>query len=337
MYFLHKTKYVLPALGLCFLFSCKSSPTDDAPVSPDAAPGAAGVPQSLLTFNADSAYENVARQVGFGPRVPGSQSQRDCAAWLETTLRRHCDTVVVQSVSVKAGDGKMLPCINLVGSFNPNAPQRYLLLAHWDTRPWADMDTKDKDKPIDGADDGGSGVGVLLEIARQLAQTPLPASVGVDILLVDVEDYGKTEWGDDSYGLGTQYWARTPHVPGYRAAGGILLDMVGAQGARFPMEQTSRMYAQALQEKIWQTANTAGFSSYFSYELSTGGVTDDHTFVNEIAKIPTIDIIHLTRTTATGFPAHWHTHNDAMPVIDRGPLGAVGNTVLAFLRQLQPG
>lgn len=336
MSFLVKKNNLVPVLGLCFLFSCKSAPTDDTPATPESPAASAAVPQSLLTFSADSAYENIARQVSFGPRVPGTKGQRDCAAWLEASLRRHCDTVIVQSVSVKGGDGKMLPCINLVGSFNPAAQQRYLLLAHWDTRPWADMDTKEKDKPIDGADDGGSGVGVLLEIARQLKQTPLPANVGVDILLVDVEDYGKSEWGDDSYGLGTQYWARNPHVPGYRAEGGILLDMVGAQGARFPMEQTSRMYAQPLQDKIWQTANAAGYSSYFSYEMSAGGVTDDHTFVNEIAKIPTIDIIHLTRATPSGFPAHWHTHNDAMPVIDRGPLGAVGNTVLAFLRQLQP-
>lgn len=330
-----KKNFLLAALGACFLFSCKSSGTDETPATPET-PAAAGVPASLLTFNADSAYENVARQVGFGPRVPGTKGQRECAAWLEASLRRHCDTVVVQTASVKAGDGKMLPCINLVGSFNPAAQRRYLLLAHWDTRPWADMDSKDKDKPIDGADDGGSGVGVLLEIARQLRQTPLPADVGVDILLVDVEDYGKSEWGDDSYGLGTQYWARNPHVAGYRAEGGILLDMVGAQGARFPMEQTSRMYAQSLQEKVWQTANAAGYSSYFSYELSAGGVTDDHTFVNEIAKISTIDIIHLTRATPSGFPAHWHTHKDALPVIDRSTLGAVGNTVLAFLRQLQP-
>ncbi len=335
MRFFQKKAAVLSALGLCFLISCKSSEPEDTSHVPENAP-TAGIPASLLTFNADSAYAFVERQVGFGPRVPGSKSQRDCAAWLEGMLRRDCDTVVVQSVSVKAGDGKMLPCINLVGSFHRAAQRRYLLLAHWDSRPWADMDTRDKDKPIDGADDGASGVGVLLELARQLKQTPLPADVGVDILLVDVEDYGKTEWGDDSYGLGTQYWARHPHVAGYRAEGGILLDMVGARGARFPMEQTSRMYAQSLQEKVWQTANAAGFSSYFSYEMSAGGVTDDHTFVNEIAKIPTIDIIHLTRATPSGFPAHWHTHKDAMPVIDRSTLGAVGNTVLAFLRQLQP-
>lgn len=335
MILISKKALLLSAMSLCFLISCKSSETKEEVLAEAPAPKAE-VSAAQLTFNADSAYAYVEKQVAFGPRVPGSKGQRDCAAWMEALLRRNCDTVVVQSASVKAGDGKMLPCINLIGSFNPTAQRRYLLLAHWDTRPWADMDTEGRDKPIDGADDGASGVGVLLEIARQLKETPLPANLGVDILLVDVEDYGKTEWGEDSYCLGTQYWANHPHVAGYRAEGGILLDMVGAQGARFPMEQVSRMYAQSLQEKVWQTAHAAGYGSYFTYELSAGGVTDDHTFVNEMAKIPTIDIIHLTRATPTGFPAHWHTHKDGMAVIDRGTLGAVGNTVLAFLRQLQP-
>lgn len=174
MTFVSKKAFLLSALSLCLLASCKSSETEDENQIPENTP-AVGVPASLLTFNADSAYAYVERQVAFGPRVPGSKSQRECAAWMEGMLRRNCDTVVVQSVSVKGGDGKMLPCINLVGSFNPLAQRRYLLLAHWDSRPWADMDTKDKDKPIDGADDGGSGVGVLLEIARQLKQSPLPA------------------------------------------------------------------------------------------------------------------------------------------------------------------
>ncbi len=326
-------KFWLPLFGLCLFAGCKPANTEDVAHTQDTVTAAPAIPASALSFNADTAYNYVARQVAFGPRTPGSKAQKDCAAWMEALLRQTCDTVVVQNVSVKGGDNKMLPCINLVGIFHPQAKRRYLLLAHWDSRLWADMDTKDKDKPIDAADDGGSGVGVLLEIARQLKASPLPADLGVDILLVDVEDYGKNEWGEDSYGLGTQYWAKNPHVAGYTAEGGILLDMVGEAGARFPMEQSSRMYAQALLEKLWQTANAAGFSSFFFYEESAGSVTDDHTFVNKIAGVPTIDIIHLTRATPSGFPPHWHTHGDNMSVIDRATLGAVGNTLLAFLRQ----
>lgn len=250
---------------------------------------------------------------------------------MQQRLKEFCDTVYVQNVQVKAGDGKMLPCINLIGAINPNAKRRILLLAHWDTRPWADMDSKDKDKAILGADDGASGVGVLLELARQIKSKQLPADLGIDILLTDVEDYGKTEWGDDSYALGTQYWARNPHVPGYKAEFGILLDMVGGRNARFPLEGVSTKYAGDVQQRVWQAANTAGFSSHFPFIAGTD-ITDDHVFVNVIAKIPTIDIINLNMNSSTSaFAEHWHTHNDNMSVIDKTTLEAVGETLLQVI------
>lgn len=283
-------------------------------------------------FNPDSAYAYIQSQVDFGPRVPGTKGQKDCAAWLRQKLNEFCDTVYIQDVTVKAGDGTKLPCINLVGSVNPGATRRILLLAHWDTRPWADQDVNNQDKPIDGADDGASGVGVLLEVARQIKAQPLPSDLGIDILFTDVEDYGKTEWGDDSYALGTQYWANAPHVPGYKAEFGILLDMVGSRNARFPLEGQSARYALRVQQMVWQAANTAGFSSYFPF-VRGNDITDDHVFVNEIMKIPTIDIINLTDNTLTSFGAHWHTHHDNMSVIDKNTLEAVGETVLQVIYQ----
>jgi hypothetical protein len=284
-------------------------------------------------FNADSAYAYVAKQVAFGPRVPGTKAQEQCAAWMAAELRRHCDTVFIQRTSVKGGDGSQQRCINLIGAINPAATRRVLLLAHWDSRPWADRDVKDTDKPVDGADDGASGVGVLLEMARMIKTKPLPAGFGIDILFTDVEDYGKEEWGEDSYGLGTQYWSANPHVPGYRAAYGILLDMVGGRGARFPREDFSTQYAPDVQQRLWQTANRVGYSAYFPFDAG-GAITDDHVFVNRIARIPTIDVIHLT-STGTGFPAHWHTHADNMSVIDRATLKAVGQSVLQMLYEEQ--
>lgn len=284
-------------------------------------------------FNPDSAYAYIAKQVSFGPRIPGSEGQRACANWMKEMLRAYCDTVYVQDVSVRGGDGKMLPCINLIGSINPNAGRRILLLAHWDTRPWADNDVKDQDKPIPGADDGGSGVGVLLEVARQIRSKPLPEDLGIDILFTDVEDYGKGEWGTNSYALGTQYWARNPHIPGYKASFGILLDMVGARNARFPLEGISTQYAGDIQQKVWQSANTAGFSSYFPF-VAAGEITDDHYFVNTIAKIPTIDIINLQTGMGSGFAPHWHTHNDDMSVIDKNTLEAVGETLLQVIYEM---
>jgi hypothetical protein len=249
---------------------------------------------------------------------------------MQQKLQAFCDTVYVQNTSVKAGDGKMLPCINLIGSINPLASKRILLLAHWDSRPWADMDVKDQGKAILAADDGGSGVAVLIELARQIQNKPLPQDLGIDILLTDVEDYGKSEWGDDSYALGTQHWARNPHVPGYTASFGILLDMVGARNARFPLEGLSSQFASGVQQTVWKAAGTAGYSSYFPFEKGAG-ITDDHVFVNEIIKIPTIDIINLTPNSEKSFATHWHTHDDNMSIIDKNTLKAVGETLLQVI------
>jgi Zn-dependent M28 family amino/carboxypeptidase len=246
---------------------------------------------------------------------------------MEGMLKNTCDTVYRQEVKVKGGDGKSMPCINLIGVINPGAAQRILFLTHWDSRPWADQDTKDKDKPVMAADDGGSGVGVLLEVARQLKARGLPASLGIDILFTDVEDYGKSEWGEDSYCLGTQYWASHPHVAGYKARFGVLLDMVGAHGAQFPMERFSTQYAGDVQQKVWQAAANAGYSSYFPY-AQAASITDDHLPVNKIAGIKTIDIINLTTDPENPFAAHWHTHADVMDIIDKSTLKAVGQTLL---------
>ena len=326
-----KHSYIL-ACCTAILLAIASCKDDDSESNADTTDTASAAPAvQTPAFNADTAYQYVAAQVAFGPRVPGTSAQKSCAAWMETRLRAFCDTVYRQSTTVTGGDKKSLPCINLVGAINPAAQRRILLLAHWDSRPWADEDTKDQDKPILAADDGASGVAVLLELARALKGQPLPENLGVDILFIDVEDYGRTEWGEDSYCLGTQYWARNPHVPGYHADYGILLDMVGARAARFPMEQSSSRYAPDVQQRVWQAASTAGYSSYFPAVHSRNGVTDDHVYVNELARIPTIDIIHLTDATRSNFPAHWHTHGDNMSVIDKNTLQAVGQTLLQVL------
>lgn len=292
-------------------------------------------PVSVPSFDADSAYSHVAKQVAFGPRTPGSKAQAECAKWMERKLIEVCDTVYKQEVHVTGGDGKSLPCINLIGTIHPTATKRILFLTHWDSRPWADQDTKDTDKPILAADDGGSGVGVLLEIARQIKAHGLPDNIGIDILFTDVEDYGQTKWGEESYCLGTQYWAQHPHVAGYKAEFGVLLDMVGARGAQFPLEGISAQVAGDVQQKIWQAASNAGYSSYFQY-LRGIEVTDDHVPVNKIAGIRTIDIINLNQDPEKPFPTHWHTHTDAMDIIDKATLKAVGQTLLqAIYEQAQ--
>lgn len=323
-----KTHYLLTTLLLSTLIfpSCKDGEQKkDEPAATQPA-----VQVKTPPFEADSAYSSIATQVAFGPRTPGSDAQKKCAAWMEEQLKQTCDTVYIQKVNVTGGDKKELPCINLIGSINPTATKRILFLTHWDSRPWADQDTKDKDKPILAADDGGSGVGVLIEVARQVKKMGLSPQVGIDILFTDVEDYGKDVWGENSFCLGTQYWATHPHIAGYKADFGILLDMVGARGAQFPLEALSRQYADGVQQMVWQAAGHAGFSSYFPYTAGPG-VTDDHGPVNELTGIKTIDIINLTTDPQNPFAPHWHTHSDNMQIIDKGTLKAVGQTLLQVI------
>ncbi len=279
-------------------------------------------------FDADAAYAYVEEQLAFGPRVPGTPAQAKCANWLKTELELSADKVYVQEDRViLPGKNKELPMFNVIGSFNPSAKNRVLLCAHWDTRPVADQDDERKDEPIPGANDGGSGTAVLLEIAKQLKAKPVK-QIGVDIVLFDVEDYGDSGVAD-SYCLGSQYWSRNPHIPGYKANFGILLDMVGAKGSVFLQEANSISYARNIVKDVWNIGHALGYSSFFLKER-TGAVTDDHLYVNRIAKIPTIDIIQYDPNIfSKGFGDYWHTHEDDISIIDRTTLKVVGETVLA--------
>ncbi|GIV33435.1 MAG: glutamine cyclotransferase [Chitinophagales bacterium] len=303
-------------------------------------------PQYVLVntpdFNADSAYFYLARQVAFGPRVPNTPAHIACGNWLDSMLRSFADTVYLQTGQVKAFDGTLLHFKNIIAAFNPQNPHRVLLAAHWDTRPFADQDpdVSKRNQPIDGANDGASGVAVLLEIARQLKKQPV--QVGVDIILFDVEDYGQPEnsnypYMPDSYCLGSQYWAKNPHVPGYRARFGILLDMVGAKGSVFPMEQYSLRFAPSLVRRVWNNAALLGYSSYFSFTKSSQPVIDDHYYINTMASIPTINIIYLENGQQHAFGSFWHTHRDNMDIIDKEVLRAVGQTVLQTVYQEDAG
>ncbi len=286
-------------------------------------------------FDADSAYGFVYNQVDFGPRVPNTKAHADCGVYLTSTLQRFADTVLLQEYRVKAYDGTMLHGKNIIGVFNPLKKVRILLAAHWDSRPYADHDPdpENRRKPIDGANDGASGVGVLLEIARQL-QLKRP-DIGVDIILFDVEDYGAPQDSEASYSgefwcLGSQYWAKNQHIRNYSARYGILLDMVGGENAVFTHEGTSRYYAPDILSHVWSIAEQLGYGSNFR-RIETPPITDDHLYVNQIARIPMIDIIEYSNTTSTGFNQYWHTLNDNISNIDKNTLQKVGKVVLATL------
>jgi len=282
-------------------------------------------------FNADSAYQFVADQVAFGPRVPGTTAHAECAQWLAGKLQQYGAQVTNQKFRSKTYDGVMRDGVNIIGAFNPDADKRILLMSHWDSRPFADYDkdNTNHNTPIDGANDGASGVGVLLELARQF-QIKNPG-VGVDIVLFDLEDWGPPTqldiYKDEYWGLGSQYWSKNPHVFDYRASFGILLDMVGAKDAYFSKEYFSMQYAGFIVDKVWDMARQIGYGSQFVDEKGTP-INDDHVFVNKYANIPSIDIIHLDTSSSNGtFFDHWHTVGDNMDQIDKTSLRIVGEVV----------
>ncbi len=287
-------------------------------------------------FNADSAYYFVEKQLSFGPRVPETEAHTECAAWLVSTLEGYASKVKVQEFKARIYDNRILNGTNIIASFNPEFQKRIFLSSHWDSRPFADHDADPSkhNTPIDGANDGASGTGILLEIARQLSlQNP---KIGVDIVLFDLEDFGppqdnQTNQATETWGLGSQYWANNPHTFGYSANYGILLDMVGAADAVFPKEGFSMYYAPDIVEKVWSIARSIGYEDYFPDE-NGGYITDDHYFVNTIAAIPTINIIHLDNNSVNGsFYDHWHTINDNLGQIDPATLKIVGQTVLTVI------
>ncbi|MBN1340053.1 MAG: M28 family peptidase [Bacteroidales bacterium] len=284
-------------------------------------------------FDADSAYHFVEKQVAFGPRVPGSQAHENCRIYLTAKLSDYADKAIVQPFKARVFNGTIMNGYNIIGSFDTLNTKRILLCAHWDSRPFADYDPDPEkhNQAIDGANDGASGVGVLLEAARQFKiRKP---GIGVDIIFFDLEDYGEPS-GDqfsgkpDTWGLGSQYWSRNPHKPGYTARFGMLLDMVGNEEATFLMEGFSMEYAPKIVRKVWTIAGRIGFSNYFLFK-DGGYITDDHYYINKITGIPTINIIHLTDKSPNGsFFNEWHTISDNMAVIDRKTLQVVGLTVL---------
>lgn len=317
-------------LSIVVLAACGNTPKKSAPAVVEAA---AIVP----VFNADSAYSFVAAQVAFGPRVPNTAAHKACGDYLESKLRACGADVVTQNVTLTAYNGDKLQARNIVAQFQPQNKKRVMLCAHWDSRPWADSDPDKSNhyKPILGANDGGSGVGVLLEIARHLSSAP-PA-VGIDIILFDAEDYGRHEnepyngaGMDHSWALGSQYWSRFPHKENYNARYGILLDIVGAPSSTFYRESISDYYAPAVVDKVWAQAAKEGYAAYFVNEEG-GMISDDHLYVNSFLGLPCIDIINCDRNSPNGFGPHHHTVKDDMGWIDPATLKAVGQTVMAVI------
>ena len=321
------TRFLTLIFSGVLLLGCNGTTTSSQSVQP--------IAKQTPTFLADSAYQYIRQQLDFGPRVPGSEAQQSCAQWLKGELERHGAQVTMMQSEVTAYDGTRLPCYNLIGSFNPDSRQRILLMSHWDSRHVSDEDPDPakRHQPVPAANDGASGVAVLLEIARLAGQQQ--PRLGIDIFLTDAEDYGAPDdWAgkhDEKYwGLGTQEWCRKPHVTDYRANYAILLDMVGAEDATFYREYFSEQYAKDVVDLVWTTAARLGYNSLFINQ-SGAAITDDHVFVNRMRHIPTIDIID-TRVTGQGtFYPHWHTTEDTLDKISTETLQKVGNVLIQLL------
>jgi len=287
-------------------------------------------------FNRDSAYLFTQQQVDFGPRVPNTKAHTACKDWYVKKFKSYGAEVIEQNFQVKSFKNKTLNSTNVIAQFNPENSHRVVLAAHWDTRHHADQDKneKKKDDPILGADDGASGVGMLLEIARQIQINGI--DLGVDIVLFDAEDQGTNGGKETTWCLGSQYWSRHLHRSPYKPKFGILLDMAGAKNARFTKDEVSMKHASKVMNKVWKIAKDRGYGNHFIDEPG-GPLIDDHKFVNEIARIPMIDIINRPQGSRTGFGHYWHTHDDNMNVINKNTLRAVGQTVLAVIYKESAG
>ena len=295
-------------------------------------------------FCSDSAYAYIEKQMSFGPRVPNGKGHTDCCVWLIEKLRELGAEVELQKGYKPDYRGNNQQIYNVIGHFytseNASRP-RILLGAHYDTRPWCDEEEEYSDRfyNVPGANDGASGVGVLLEVARQLGLKANGEGLkaNVDIIFFDCEDMGTPRFylgqeREDTWCLGSQLWATNyaNEEESVKYQFGIILDMVGAPNASFPREMYSTQYASNYQQRIWRSAEQLGYGAMFNNQQSYP-ITDDHYYVNYIAGIPCVDIIHYDIRNATGFPEWWHTRNDDMSNISKQTLQAVGEVVMSQL------
>ena len=336
----------LKSLAACCLFLCAAI----LACNPDNSTGKAETPPTeeqvlIPVFNRDSAYAHVVTQLEFGPRNPGSSGILSCRDWMVSKLEAYGSEVIRQKFTATLHGGEKFPSENIIAQFNPENRTRIILAAHYDTRAIAeeDPDPERQNDPIPGADDGASGVAVLIEIARLLKEEPI--GLGVDLVFFDAEDQGTRHSDDDpdntSWCIGAQYWSANLHRKNYKPRFGILLDMVGAQGAFFNKENLDRIHPHAreihqLYSRVWNLAAAMGKGRYFQ-NRTIAGIIDDHYYVNKIAGIPMIDIISKPPSASEGFGPHWHTHGDDLSIIDKNTLGAVGQVITAVVYRTAGG
>ena len=280
---------------------------------------------AVREFDGSVALSYAQRQVGFGPRVPGTAAHRAMGAWLAAELAARADTVEVQAWRHKTAKGATLELRNFFARFKPAATDRVLFVAHWDTRPVADRDPNlgRQRLPIDGANDGASGVAVLLGVADALkARAP---AMGVDLLFVDGEDYGDFSDSTESL-IGAWYFAA--HKPaGYQPLFAVVFDMVGDKDLQIYYESSSQSFAPEVVQRVWRTAERLGYGSTFIHGVRHP-LTDDHIPLQRVG-IHAIDVIDFDYGPNN---AYWHTGEDTIDKISAQSLAIVGNVAIALVR-----
>ncbi|MFI5235953.1 MAG: M28 family peptidase [Gemmatimonadales bacterium] len=277
-------------------------------------------------FDGAQAMRYVQRQLAFGPRIPGTAGHDAMALWLDSLLKTRADSVIVQSWMHSPRSGPPVRMQNFLARFNPAATHRVLFLAHWDTRPRSDgPNSKDPAAPVPGADDGASGVAVLLGMAD--AMKKVPASTGVDLLFVDGEDFGDFEVpGRPDVLVGARYYA--DHLPaGPMPAWAVLFDMVGDKNLALNPEGYSVSAAPELVERVWGMARTLGHGDVFP-AAAIGPIIDDHIELQRVG-IRAVDVIDLTYDA-------WHTKDDTADKLSVASLQAVGDVGMGLVRTEKP-
>jgi glutaminyl-peptide cyclotransferase len=267
-------------------------------------------------FDSERAFADLERQCAFGPRVPGSKAHEDCLGFLASSLKQNTDRVVLQKFpAFDALQKKTVSLTNVIASFG-RQNRRILFCAHWDSRAFADSDPepRNREKPVPGANDGASGVAVLLELGRVIGR--IPPSCGVDIVLFDGEDNG-VEMQIDTWCLGSRYFVSRKH-PRYRPQYAVLLDMIGDRELDLPVEANSRRFAPHVVERIWGKARLLGLAAFDPRDGFE--VVDDHLELLG-AGIPAADVIDMD------YP-YWHTVSDTPDRCSPESLWTVGTLVL---------
>ena len=275
-------------------------------------------------FDGPSAFRYIETQVGFGPRIPGTEAHGRAGDWLDSLLRQRADTVIAQRWTHVTAAGDSLPLTNLIARFHPGAAKRLLFLAHWDSRPTADSPlSTDSTRPVPGANDGGSGVAVLLGVADVLKKAPAPASVGVDLLFVDGEDYGDFTKTPKDVLIGSRYYATHP-APGPQPLYAVLFDLVADKDLQIFQEGNSLIGAPEVVDLVWNTAKDLGYAGTF-VATPKHTLIDDHLELQKVG-IRAIDVVDFD------YPS-WHTKDDTIDKVSAASLQRVGDVALALVRR----